>query len=87
MAAGVTPGMREASPTVRGLRRVHCSTASVERPGSPWYRKSVGIARDSNGLARSSRSRSRRHIALVADAALENAALLAVELTEDMGHD
>ena len=34
-AAGVTPGIRAASPTVRGRRRAHFSTTSRERPGSP----------------------------------------------------
>jgi hypothetical protein len=35
MAAGVMPGMREASPTVRGRRFEHFSTISRERPETP----------------------------------------------------
>ena len=35
MAAGVTPGIREASPMVSGRRREHCSTTSADKPASP----------------------------------------------------
>ena len=48
MAAGVTPEMREACPTVDGLTRLNFSLTSLENPETPSWSNSDGMARCSN---------------------------------------
>ena len=84
MAAGVTPGIREASPTVSGFLREHCSIASCEAGDAD-----VGEAlRDWPRLERLQEFEPfalAPDVTLVAHAGFENAPFFAIEVGKHEG--
>src|SRR5262249_33364444 len=85
-AAGVTPGMRLASPSVRGRRRGHFSTTSRESPQSAPESSPPRVARLQR-LPPFPALPLPADVSLLPDPVLENALLLPRQCGKDIGCD